>query len=97
MLFRSHQQTGGEYFEQLTAEKQALRYVKGFPVREWVKKQSARNEALDCLVYAYAALHRIYQRHDRRTVWDQMERRLAGDPVRVRSRQAEPPPFSISW
>jgi phage terminase large subunit GpA-like protein len=92
-----HQQTGGEYFEQLTAEKQALRYVKGFPVREWVKKPSARNEALDCLVYAYAALHRIYQRHDRRTVWDQMERRLAGDSVRVRSRQAEPPSFSSSW
>jgi phage terminase large subunit GpA-like protein len=37
-----------EYFKQLTSEKQALRYVKGFPVREWVKKSSERNEALDC-------------------------------------------------
>jgi phage terminase large subunit GpA-like protein len=71
-----HAQTGGEYFEQLTAEKQALRYVKGFPVREWVKKPSARNEALDCLVYAYAAVHRMYQRYDRRTIWDQLEARL---------------------
>ena len=73
-----HAQTGAEYFEQLTAEKQALRYVKGFPVREWVKKPSARNEALDCLVYAYAAVHRMYQRYDRRTIWDQLEKRLEG-------------------
>ena len=71
-----HAQTGGEYFEQLTAEKQALRYVKGFPVREWVKKPSARNEALDCLVYSYAGLHRLYQKFDRRSIWDQFERRL---------------------
>jgi phage terminase large subunit GpA-like protein len=71
-----HAQTGGEYFEQLTAEKQALRYVKGFPVREWVKKPSARNEALDCLVYAYAGLNRLYSRYDRRTIWDQLETRL---------------------
>jgi phage terminase large subunit GpA-like protein len=71
-----HAQTGGEYFEQLTAEKQALRYVKGFPVREWVKKPSARNEALDCLVYAYAGLNRLYSRYDRRTIWDQLEARL---------------------
>jgi phage terminase large subunit GpA-like protein len=71
-----HAQTGGDYFEQLTAEKQALRYVKGFPVREWVKKPSARNEALDCLVYSYAGLHRLYQKFDRRSIWDQFERRL---------------------
>lgn len=71
-----HAQTGGEYFQQLTAEKQVLRYHRGFPIREWVKKPSARNEALDTLVYAYAALHRCYQRHDRRTIWDQMDRRL---------------------
>jgi phage terminase large subunit GpA-like protein len=44
-----------EYFKQLTAEKLLTRYVKGFPVREWhaIRK---RNEALDCRVYAYAAL-----------------------------------------
>jgi phage terminase large subunit GpA-like protein len=79
-----HAQAGGEYFQQLTAEKQVLRYHRGFPIREWVKKPSARNEALDCLVYAYAALHRCYQRHDRRTIWDQMERRLTegGEPRR---------------
>ena len=72
-----HMKTTTEYFEQLTAEKQVLRYSRGgFPVREWVKKPSARNEALDCLVYAYAALNLMYQRFDRRTIWDQLERRL---------------------
>jgi len=72
-----HMGTTGEYFEQLTAEKQVLRYNRGgFPTREWVKKPSARNEALDCLVYAYAAMNLMYQRFDRRTIWDQLEKRL---------------------
>jgi phage terminase large subunit GpA-like protein len=72
-----HMKTTGDYFEQLTAEKQVLRYNRGgFPTREWVKKPSARNEALDCLVYAYAALNLMYQRYDRRTIWDQLEKRL---------------------
>ena len=97
-----HAQTGSEYFEQLTAEKQALRYVKGFPVREWVKKPSARNEALDCLVYSYAALHRMYQRFDRRTIWDQLEKRLqnGGDAAakpRLRSGKATAPSFATTW
>ena len=74
-----HMGTTGEYFEQLTAEKQVLRYNRGgFPTREWVKKPSARNEALDCLVYAYAGLNLMYQRFDRRTIWDQLEKRLEG-------------------
>ncbi|AWM87365.1 phage terminase large subunit family protein [Microvirga sp. 17 mud 1-3] len=45
-----------EYYQQLTAEKMVLRYVKGQPVREWTKPDRARNEALDCRVYALAAL-----------------------------------------
>jgi phage terminase large subunit GpA-like protein len=97
-----HAQTGAEYFEQLTAEKQALRYVKGFPVREWVKKPSARNEALDCLVYAYAAVHRMYQRYDRRTIWDQLEKRLQKEDAkpakpRLRSGGAGTSAFVNSW
>lgn len=47
------------YFEQLTAERCVTRYVKGFPKREWVKDPGRRNEALDCRVYAYAALHAL--------------------------------------
>lgn len=44
-----------EWFEQLTAEKLVTKYVKGFPSRSWHKTRD-RNEALDCRVYAYAAL-----------------------------------------
>ena len=71
-----HGELSDDYFEQLTAEKQVTRYVKGFPVREWVKKSGARNEALDCAVYAYAALQWLYTRYNRRTIWDQFERTL---------------------
>ncbi|KJV81250.1 phage terminase large subunit family protein [Rickettsia hoogstraalii str. RCCE3] len=46
-----------QYFKQLTAEKCVTRYHKGFPVRKWEKPSGKRNEALDCRVYATAALH----------------------------------------
>jgi len=44
-----------EFFRMLTAEKKMTKYFKGRPKREWVKIRS-RNEALDCRVYATAAL-----------------------------------------
>lgn len=45
------------YFEMLTAERQVLRKNSGFYRRTWEKKSpSARNEALDCEVYAMAAM-----------------------------------------
>jgi terminase, large subunit len=45
-----------EFFMQLTAEKIVTRFVKGYPVREWHNvRGNKRNEALDNLVYAYAA------------------------------------------
>jgi phage terminase large subunit GpA-like protein len=47
-----------EHLEQLTAEKLVTRTVKNKRVREWVKTR-ARNEALDCRVYAMAALHSL--------------------------------------
>lgn len=48
-----------QYFKQLTAEKIVTRYHKGFPVRRFEKPEGRRNEALDCRVYALAALHII--------------------------------------
>jgi len=46
-----------EYFLQLTAEKRFIRYHKGFQRPEWRNVRSnKRNEALDCRVYALAAL-----------------------------------------
>lgn len=44
-----------EYFEQITAERLVTKWLRGFPVRKWHKTRE-RNEALDCRVYAYAAL-----------------------------------------
>lgn len=44
------------YFDQLTAEVMRSKYVKGFVVREWYLKPGKRNEALDCRVYAFAAM-----------------------------------------
>jgi terminase, large subunit len=73
-----------DYFEELTAEKQIMRFRNGFPERVWTKKSSARNEALDELVYAYAALNRVYQIKDRRTLWDQMER----EPEETKARRS---------
>ena len=64
-----------DYFEELTAERQVLRYKHGYQERVWVKKSDARNEALDEMVYSWAAFQRFQQKYDRRTMWDQLEKR----------------------
>ncbi|MEM6440054.1 MAG: phage terminase large subunit family protein [Pseudomonadota bacterium] len=47
-----------EWFDQLTAEKVRTKHVNGRAVRTWeLRRPGARNEALDCFVYALAALH----------------------------------------
>ncbi len=49
-----------EYYKQLTAEKIITKFVRGYPVREWHNvRVNGRNEALDCMVYAYAAALRV--------------------------------------
>lgn len=48
-----------DWFAQLAAEQVIVKYSKGFPTRVWEKKAGARNEALDCRVYAYAALQSL--------------------------------------
>ena len=45
-----------KYFEQLTAEKPVTIYKNGFPHRTFILEKGRRNEALDCRVYAFAAL-----------------------------------------
>jgi phage terminase large subunit GpA-like protein len=47
------------YFQQLTAERLVRRMHRGFSKYEWTLKPNARNEALDCRVYATAALDHI--------------------------------------
>jgi terminase, large subunit len=46
---------GQDFYEQLTAERLVTKHVRGMAQRTWVKSPSARNEALDASVYAYAA------------------------------------------
>jgi phage terminase large subunit GpA-like protein len=54
------QDTTDEFFQQLTAEKLQVKFVKGFAVREWeVVRPGGRNEDLDCTVYAFAGASRI--------------------------------------
>lgn len=85
-----HAELPKDYFDQLTAEKQITKYVKGFPVREWVKKSGARNEALDVMVYNYAALQWLYTRFNRRTIWDQFEKSLNITPKQEAEKPTEP-------
>ncbi len=47
------------YYEQLASERKIVRYVRGQPVRRFERKPGARAEALDCLVYAFAARHML--------------------------------------
>ena len=65
-----------DYFQELTAEKQVLKYKNGYQERVWVKKSNARNEALDEMVYAWAAYQRLLQKYDRRTIYNQFERKI---------------------
>jgi len=46
-----------DYFKQLTSERVVIKYRKGHPMRVWEKPSHQRNEALDCRVYALAALY----------------------------------------
>jgi len=107
---RHNETTGGlnfgmaaddEYFKQLTSERQALRYHRGFPIREWVKKAGDRNEALDCAVYAYAAMLIFSRRMNRTTMWEQLRQELEeGKKPKLRSKQkpqAAASSFATNW
>ena len=45
-----------EYFDQLLSEKLTIKYRGGRKYTTWIMPAGKRNEALDCRVYAYAAL-----------------------------------------
>lgn len=108
---RHNETTGGlnfglaaddEYFRQLTSERQALRYHRGFPIREWVKKAGDRNEALDCAVYGYAAMLIYGRRLNKATMWEQLRVQLEeGKRAPLRSRKQQPatagPGFVNNW
>ena len=84
-----HNEAGQEYFKQLTAERQVVRYVKGFAIREWKKKPGDRNEALDVLVYSYAALNFLYMRYNRNTIFEQFSKAAVKDDVPKEEKSVE--------
>jgi phage terminase large subunit GpA-like protein len=43
------------YYEQLASERMVVKFRSGVPFHTWIKTAGARNEAWDCMVYAYAA------------------------------------------
>jgi phage terminase large subunit GpA-like protein len=79
-----------DFFRQLTAERVQVRSLRGFPVRQWVKKPGDRNEALDTLVYSYAALQLVARRYNRQRFWEQLEAQLLGRQQGPAPSAAEP-------
>ena len=81
------------FFSQLTAEKCVPRYFKGVETRSWVLKDpKARNEALDCRVYATAALAILDVNLDK--VAKKLQQRIAarGERAEVEQPMPEDPP-----
>ena len=77
-----------EWFRQLTAEKIVTKYVRGFPRRTFEKPSGKRNEALDCRVYAFAALTMAAPQFDKIAL--RMKKRAKPLP----SKPADPEPKS---
>lgn len=95
----------GEYWQQLTAERQVTKVLNGYAKRVWTKKAGARNEALDCEVYAFAALEYTYTKFNRVTFWKQMSARLvktlqtvveSEDELPVEAEKPQPAAVSMS-
>ena len=78
-----------EFYKQLTAEKMVIKKVKGFDRIEFVKTRD-RNEALDCFVYAYAAM--IGLNPDWEAIKAGIERRQITDDTEDDSEIAEETP-----
>ena len=60
-----HRSFGPVFDEQLTAERKVLRYSRGRPVLD-LRLSGRRNEALDCLVMAFAARQAVTLNPDTR-------------------------------
>jgi phage terminase large subunit GpA-like protein len=89
-----HQALTTEFFEQLTVEKKVYRYLRGQPVPEWTKPNAARNEALDCSVYSYAALQWLMTKFHRKTIFEQFAKKLeAAKPVLVEKKNEQGAPL----
>lgn len=78
------------WFDQLTSEKLIIEKVNGVNTRRWLMQRGRANEALDCRVYAYAALCGLYI--TRRLKLEYQSELLAGYAAqKPAARQAAPP------
>jgi phage terminase large subunit GpA-like protein len=68
-----------EWFKQLTSEKLMTKHIKGVPTRVW-KQIRARNEALDCAVYAFAAYSSLNANLERIAIRAEAKAKQAKDP-----------------
>jgi phage terminase large subunit GpA-like protein len=66
------------YFEQLASERRVLRYSRGQPIRRFERTGKVRNEALDCLTYAFAARQAV-----KNISLERREAELRGRPLPV--------------
>ncbi len=88
-----------EWFRQLTAEKITTEYKRGFPRRTFTKPSGARNEALDCRVYAFAALTLASPQFDK--IAFRLKARRKPLPTRPEPKESivaieeDPPPESV--
>lgn len=80
------------WFEQLTAEAVQTKYVRGFPKRFYQLPEGRRNEALDCRVYAYAALQSMAIRWGTEL---KAHAPRATSPQEIPRRPVEPPPVRL--
>lgn len=76
-----------EYFRQLTAEKIVIRYVRGYKKRVF-QKVRARNEALDCAVYAMGAYAIINA--DVNSLADRIDKQVEREKVREEPEPEQP-------
>lgn len=86
-----------EVFDQITSEKLVTHYVKGRAKLIWVKQPGARNEALDCAVYALAAA--MYVGIDRWEAgeWDTWAGRVEPELAMMVVAPAARPPVKKDW
>jgi len=77
------------YYEQLASERKVIRYTRGQPVRRFERKPGMRAEALDCMVYGFAARHMITVSADRREEELRHETQATAPPAVIRSKWME--------
>ena len=77
-----------DYFNQLTSEQVQTKFTNGYPKRVYFLPAGKRNEALDCRVYAYAALQAL------RPSWGRLLKDFTARAPKVQP-PPEAPPVSV--